>query len=142
MDQIEFDDPEHSTCDCCGKKTTRLTRFVRRDGNAFAVYFVMFTDGHEDSAASVMVGIGDWDDDAVPEDARVAFTYRIWLADDSYQLSVIDPDDSPWDTEYLGRRLPRDEALHHDLLQEVFDLSDHMVRCDQPLIEHLNARVA
>jgi hypothetical protein len=138
MDQIEFEEPEHSVCKCCGKTTTRLTRFVTRDENAYAVYYAAFTADHEDRRASVMVGIGDWgDDDVVPEEGRAAFTFQIWLGDDSYQVSIIDPDDSMWDTTFLGRRIPRAEALTHPLIQEVFDLSDHMVRCDEPLIAFL-----
>ena len=139
MDQIEFEEPQRSICECCGNTTTRLTRFVTRNGNAFAVYFVMFTEEHEDRSAAVMVGIGDWGDDTIPEEARLAFTFRLWLANDSYQVSMIDPDDSPWETTHLGRRLPREEALNHPLIQEVFDLSDHIVKCDQPLVDYLNA---
>ena len=35
--------------------TTRLTRFVTRDGDAHAVYYVEFTEGHEHRRAAVMV---------------------------------------------------------------------------------------
>jgi len=137
MDEIEFDEPETSVCECCGRTSKRLTRFVTRDGGAFAVYYVTFTEGHGDRKAFVMVGLGDWDEDALPEEVRTAFTYEIWLADDAYQLSLIDPDESPWSSTYLGRRLSIAEARAHPLLKEVFDLSDHMVRCDEPLIAYL-----
>jgi len=140
MDEIEFEPPEHTACSCCGRDMTRLTRFVRRDGNAFAVYFVEFTDGHQDCEAFVIVGLGDWgDDDLDPQKARIAFAYRIRPGEASYELSIINVDDSPWSTTYLGRRLTRTEALSHPWLQEIYDLSDHMVQCDEPLIAFLNS---
>jgi hypothetical protein len=37
----------------------------------------------------------------------------------------------------LGRILDRSEALAHDLVAEVFHITDHMVRDDQPLREYL-----
>jgi hypothetical protein len=139
MDSIEFEPPEHTTCDCCGRLMTRLTRFVHRDENAFAVYFVEFTPGHQEREAWVIVGLGEWgDDDVDPEEARTAFAYRIRLGQTSYELSIVDADESPWSTTYLGRRLTKAQALAHPLLQEVFDLSDHMVGCDEPLIAFLN----
>lgn len=139
MDDIEFEEPEFSVCECCGKTITRLTRFVTRNGDAYAVYYVQFTQGLEHRRADVMVGLGEWGDDAlVPEEARIAFTFQLWLGEVSYHVSMIEPDDSPWSTGYLGRRLPLSEALEHPALQQVFDLSDHMVRCDEPLIGFLN----
>jgi hypothetical protein len=138
MNQIEFEEPEISVCECCGRASKRLTRFVTRNGDAFAVYYVKFTEGHDNRKAYVMVGFGDWDDNALPDEARTSFTYEIWLADDAYQLSLIDPDQSPWDTGYLGHRLSAIEARAHPLLQEVFDLSDHIVRCDESLVAYLD----
>jgi hypothetical protein len=137
MDAIEFEEPEYSACACCGRKITNLTRFVTRDENAYAVYYVQFTEGHEGRRAAVMVGLGDWDENALADEARVSFAFYIWPSEDSYQVSIIDPDDSPWTTDFLGRRLVRAEALEHPLLPEVFALSDHVVLCDEPLAAFL-----
>jgi hypothetical protein len=143
MEDIEFEPPETSVCECCGKTTTRLTRFVHKNDNAYAVYFVQFTEQHAPREAFVMVGLGEWGEDEVdPEQVRVAFTYKIWLGETSYNLSIIDADASPWNTNYLGKRLSKDEALAHDRLQDVFDLSDHMTRCDEDVIAFLNPTYA
>jgi hypothetical protein len=142
LDDIEFEAPRHATCACCGRRTTRLTRFVTRDGDAFAVYLVMYTEGHEDRDAWALVGLGRWGEDAPPETGRAAFALRLWLADDSYKVSVVDAEHAPWDTGFLGRRLSREEALQHPWLEEVFALSDQMVVRDQPLIDHLNGRAS
>ena len=137
-DQIEFCEPDQSVCECCGGITTKLTRFVERQGAAFAVYFARFSDNHEDGYVSVLAGFGDWSDGAEPA-ARTAFGFRIWTAEDSYQVGLVDADED-WETDYLGRKLMRDEALTHPLKQELFDLSDHIVECDQPIVEYLNCQ--
>jgi hypothetical protein len=135
-DEIEFAEPSYSTCDCCGGTTTRLTRFVTREGNAFAVYFANFSDNHPDRYVSVLVGFGNWSEDASPIE-RTAVGLRIWTNETSYQVGVVDAGDY-WETELLGKRLTREQALKSEWLQEAFDLSDHIVECDQPVIEYLN----
>ena len=137
-DRIEFEEPDHSVCDCCGGTTTRLTRFVTREGNAFAVYFARFSDNHPDRYVSVLVGFGDWSEDASPSE-RTAVGFRIWTNETNYQVGVVDADDD-WETDFLGKKLTREQALESDWRQEVFDLSDHIVECDLPVIEYLNDR--
>jgi hypothetical protein len=138
-DEIEFEAPETRLCECCGRTLTSLTRFVYRGGDAFAVYYIDLN--HDDCRpiAYGLVGLGEWGDDEIdPEEARVAFAFRLRSGAEAYELSVIDADESPWTTKYLGRRLGREEALQHPLLQEVFDLSDHITRCDAPVIAHFD----
>ena len=50
MIEIELTEPNKSTCECCGGITTSLTRFVYKDGDAFAIYYVTFSDNHPESA--------------------------------------------------------------------------------------------
>lgn len=143
MEDIEFEPPQHSLCECCGKTITKLTRYVRRDGEAYAVYFVQFTEQHAPREAFVMVGLGEWGvDDVDPEQVRTAFAYKLWLGETSYNLAIIDADESPWSTTFLGRRLSRLEALAHANLQDVFDLSDHMTQCDENVIAFFNPPLA
>jgi hypothetical protein len=137
-DAIEFAEPSYSTCDCCGGKTTRLTRFVTREGNAFAVYFANFSNNHADGYVSVLAGFGNWSEDAPPSD-RTAIAFRIWTNESNYQVGVVDAADD-WETDFLGKRLSREQALQSEWLQEAFDLSDHIVECDAPVIDYLNGR--
>lgn len=137
-DTIEFEEPTYSTCDCCGETSTRLTRFVSRDDTALAVYLADFSPGHD--YVSVLASFGGWGgevDEFGPAD-RTAFAFRIWIAADSYQVGFVDPSESGYNTDYFGRILDREEALRHPLRQEAFDLSDHIVECDQPVIEFLS----
>ncbi|WP_441999132.1 hypothetical protein [Microvirga sp. 2TAF3] len=73
MDEIEFEEPQVETCPCCGTTTTRLVRYVTRDGDAFAVYLAAFTSGtgHDPSKTvpdyvSVLVGLGRWGRECYP----------------------------------------------------------------------------
>ena len=137
-DQIEFEDPTFFECDCCGDTTTRLTRFVSREGDAFAVYFAAFTSGHGDFV-SVLAGFGEWGENATPTE-RTAIAFRIWTLEDRFQVGLVDAEEDGWSTDFLGRKLTRAEALESVFKQEVFDLSDHIVECDRPIIEYLESR--
>ena len=137
-DQIEFEDHETHVCPCCGSTVVSLTRFVRREGREFAVYWIDFVKGHQPAEAVAMVGLGDWDEDATPSEARVAFAFKIRSGPEGIATSIVDPKDSPWaDQTPLGRNLSRAEALAHPWLPEVYALSDQMVRRDEVLREHL-----
>lgn len=83
MIEIEFDPPSVSTCACCGKDTVHLTRFVKSDGNAYAVYHLMYTPGHEPDYMSGLISLGKWGESATPAD-RLAFPFRLWKTKDSY----------------------------------------------------------
>ena len=137
-DQIEFCEPAYHDCECCGHRTTRLTRFVTRDGAAFAAYYAHFSDGPDHDDVQLLVGFGPWGEDAPPE-ARSAIAFALWNSEESFNVRVMDAD--CWPTDYLGRRLSRDEALASPWKQEAFDLSDHIVLCDQPIVDYLNSHV-
>ncbi|MCA1621580.1 MAG: hypothetical protein LC795_20370 [Acidobacteria bacterium] len=132
---IDVDEPPATTrCECCGGTTTRLTRFVNRDGDAFAVYYAMFSDDHPEREILLAVGLGDWDDEAPPEDRR-AFALVMRSGEEAYEVTVVDAAESPWrDSAILGRMLDRDEALAHPWIEDVFHITDHMVK-DDPAIK-------
>ncbi len=136
MIRIECEEPTSSLCDCCGNVTVRLTRFVYNDGDARAVYYASFTPGHEEKRLSGLIGIGEWGEDARPED-RVAFPFQIWTNRDNFQVGLTNAADSPWsDVKFLGRVLDRDEALLHPWIKEVFHVTDHMVSDDVAITDY------
>jgi hypothetical protein len=127
---IEFEEPTTEKCDCCGGVTTRLTRFVYKDGDAFAVYYAMFSDKHPDREIKVAIGMGEWGEGSTP-DERKAFAVKIRDGGTQYEVMVVDADESPWqDAEILGRMLDREEALEHPWIEEVFHITDHLVEDD------------
>ena len=128
--EIECDDPVKKTCECCGGTSTTLTRFVYKDGDAFAIYFALFSDNHPEREMSVAVSIGEWGDGTTAED-RLAFALILRCREDQYEVMVVNADKSPWqDAEMIGRMLDRDEALAHPWIEEVFHITDHMVEDD------------
>ena len=110
---------------------------MTREGNAFAVYFARYSNNHPDRYVSLLVGFGDWSEDAAPSQ-RTAIAFRIWTKDANYEVGIVDGDRDDWETNFLGRKLSRDEAFANTWKQELFDLSDHIVECDAPIIEYLN----
>ena len=84
MIRIEFEDQVKERCECCGGTTTRLTRFVYKDNDAFAVYYAMFSDNHtehEIKAAIEYVSVpskaiqAKHPDDAAADDPRKFLAY-------------------------------------------------------------------
>jgi hypothetical protein len=139
MIEIEFEPPSVSTCACCGKDTVHLTRFVKNDGDAYAVYHLMYTPGHELGYMSGLMSLGEWGESATPAD-RLAFAFRLWETKDSYGVGLMDADAARplWgDTTFLGRLLNREEALAHPWREEVFHLTDHIVLEDTEAIAFL-----
>jgi hypothetical protein len=139
MFRIEFESPvETETCKCCGSKTTTLTRFVYKDGDAFAVYFASFVREHSGQPAIATISIGEWGDGTSPDD-RSAFANEIRCATEQYQVAIIDSVRSPWkDAQMIGRTLDRAEPMSHPMLSEVFHLTDHIVGEDEPLKSYLD----
>ena len=137
---LEFE-PEHESgpCECCGGRTTSLTRFVHKDGDAYAIYYAQFSNNHPEHSVLATVSLGPWGEGAVPEQ-RVAFALELRSSQSQYEVAVIDADRSPWrEAKIIGRTLNRDEALKHPMLAEVFHITDHMVLEDMPLKAYLNA---
>lgn len=136
MLEIEFEEPTIELCECCGAETTRLTRFVYQDDDAFAVYYAKFTRGHDKKVVYGLIGLGKWGEGAEPED-RLAFPFRIWTNDEYYQVGLVDREESPWsDATYLGRILDREEALTHPWVKDVFHITDHIVVDDKLITEY------
>ena len=142
MLEIAFEKPTESRCECCGNTTVRLTRFVYRDGNAYAVYYAQFTKQHTEKQVSGLIGLGHWGEDASPEE-RLAFPFQIRADESNFQVGLVNAKDSPWaHVTFLGRILDREEALKHEWITEVFHVTDHMVTDDREITEYFQARGA
>jgi hypothetical protein len=136
---IEFEPARESEpCPCCGGKTTALTRFVHKDGDAHAIYYARFSD-HPERIVLATVGLGEWGEDTTPEQ-RVAFAFELRSAESEFQVGILDAMHSPWrEAKVIGRTLDRAEALAHPLLKEASRVTDHMVSDDTPIREYLSA---
>jgi hypothetical protein len=130
---------ESAPCECCGGKTTLLTRFVYRDNDAHAIYFAQFSYNHPDRVVLATISLGEWGEGTTPAE-RVAFALKMRAAESTYDVALIDAAQSPWkDAVVIGRTLDRVDALAHSRLSEVFHITDHMVVEDIPLKRYLDA---
>jgi hypothetical protein len=137
MLRIEYEEPTESVCECCQNTTVRLTRFVYRDDSAFAVYYAQYTRGHPEKRLSGIIGLGEWGDDDIGPEARLAFPFQIWVNGDNFHVGLVDAADSPWsEVTFLGGVLDRQEALAHPWIDDVFHITDHMVAEDPEIVEY------
>src|ERR1051325_1803353 len=108
MIEIELIEPGVSTCECCNETTTNLTRFVHKDGAAFAVYYAAFSESHAKDGVIGVIGLGDWSEDEKIPPSRVAFAFNLRRDEDVYKVTITDAGKSSWhDVEILGRKLTR-----------------------------------
>ena len=136
MLRSEFEASTESVCECCQNTTVKLTRFVYQDDNAFAVYYAQFTPGHDAKRLSGIIGLGEWGNDELGPESRLAFPFQIWLNGDNFQVGLVDAADSPWrEVTFLGRILNREEALGHKWLDDVFHITDHIVTEDPDVVK-------
>jgi hypothetical protein len=127
--EIEVSEPSVSHCDCCDGLTVRVTGFVCRQGEAFAIYYAEYSNIHPENEIALLVSIGEWGEESVPSQ-RAAFYCRVRPVDDSHQVTLGDVADSPWsDVELIGQKLTRAEALAHPLKTTAFELVD--AACDE-----------
>jgi len=124
-------------CSCCGETSVNLSGFVYRGGDARAVYWAGMTSGHEKRVIEVAVGIGEWGDGTSPDD-RIGFVLTLWAEGSQPNVTIVSPDESRWSTiALIGRILPRDEALRHPLIKEVFHITDHLLTDDPRIRTYL-----
>ncbi len=131
--EIEMSEPKTSRCDCCGGLTVRLTRFVSRDGDAFAIYYATYSNNHADNELAMLVALGAWGDDTSPAQ-RAAFYCRVQPTEDSYEVMLGDADQSPWSgAAIVGQKLSREQALRHPWKATAFEVLDDAFAQDPSL---------
>ena len=126
-----------STCHCCGKKSCVGHGFVYKNDDAYAIYYVGWSNSHPDKKVSMALAIGDWGDSATNDD-RTCFGIEASEGNEEVLFRVIDPNESPWpNTDLLGQMLTRDKGLSHSLLKEVFVIAESVLRGHVALREYL-----
>ncbi len=134
MIEIELTEPKKLICECCGGTMTSLTRFVYKDGNAFAIYHATFSENHFDSGVLGVISLGDWDSDGSSSN-RVGFPFRLWQGEENFNVGITNRDECPWkDSNTIGRILDREEALIHPWIDDVFHITDHITKDDIEIV--------
>lgn len=131
--EIETLEPSAQICDCCGGLTVRLTRFVHRDGDAFAIYYAAYSNNHPQHELAMLVSLGEWGEDSDPTQ-RTAFYCRVRPTADSYEVMLGDAGQSAWgDVDLVGTKLTREQALQHPWKHTAFELLDEAFLKDRSL---------
>ncbi len=131
--ELEMSKPSASRCDCCGGLTVRLTRFVYRDGNAFAIYYAAYSNNHLDSELAMLVSLGEWGEGSDPSQ-RAAFYCRVRPTNDSYEVMLGDAAQSTWrEADITGAKLTREQALGHPWKAKAFEVLDEAFLRDRSL---------
>jgi hypothetical protein len=126
MIEIEFNEPFRSVCDCCDDETTSLTRFVKKHGDAYAVYFGYFVEAHPEQGMTGIISIGMWGDGTSPND-RNAFAFVMWGNFEGYSIQLINAEETPWgNAEIIGSKLTWMEAEDHPWIDEFYQMADEI----------------
>ncbi len=125
------------TCHCCGKPFKSVCGFIKRNGDAYAVYFATLQTGHDDTTVGLTISIGKWwDDTALNERHWILLTVR--PSRTQFDMTIEEPASSRHaNLKPLGIALSRDEALRSDLKEEFFAVADYVVIEDPAVNSYL-----
>ena len=136
--ELEIDpdnEKAYGPCACCGQMTKRVWGYLRRNGETVAAYFVEWTPGHSDRAASFDFICGRWGDDTSADDRQgIAVAFRHIESGPSFM--VINAEDRPLSKSSLvGSAATRDQVLHETLRAITFDMRDAVYFHDNRITE-------
>ncbi|KEQ03219.1 hypothetical protein [Pseudorhizobium pelagicum] len=136
-----FEVPEYGMCSCCGATQLVLTRFAYRDDHPSAIYKAALTTGPHPPVADMVISIGDWSENSSPA-RRVAFAIHMSADTHGINVGIVEPNHISWSGSYWGSVLPRKQALQHEWLPLVFQLTDQIAQRDELLVAFLERRSA
>lgn len=136
--QLEAGESDRPTrCECCGRVSRTVHGFVYKDGDAYAIYYAGWSEGHPERGVTMAVAVGEWDDDSDNSD-RVSVGLEARATESEIQFAVLEPEQSPWaQTDLLGAMCSRSAALAHPVLKEIFEIAEHVVSHDERIADFL-----
>jgi hypothetical protein len=135
--EVEPSGEKRHDCECCGGCSHTVWGYVHEEGGPTrALYYVGWTDGHDDKVVRMTVSLGAWGKGATADDRRaVAVEMRA-------------PEGEPWmgvvdealfdDPDRLGLLLPRGVALESPSLSDLWDVLDAVVVADPRVSEAMD----
>jgi hypothetical protein len=110
--------------------------FVYKNANAHCIYYAGWPT--PEGKISLAIAIGEWGENPNEHDC-ICFGLEVTANESEILFQVIDPVNSPWrDCDLLGEMQPRDHALKSPLLQEVFTVTDTILRSHPALCQYLS----
>jgi hypothetical protein len=128
---IEFNNKVKSfRCPHGGEESMTVWGWVSKENAAHAAYFANLMTGHQEISARPTISIGRWGkEDNLAKRKWVFIEAR--PIPGSYEMMVREPEESLYSGEaILGEVLTRSEALASPLVQESFDVADHIAHND------------
>jgi hypothetical protein len=113
---------KHSRCERCNGTTWMILGYVYADEEPHGIYYVDWCEGpHDHRAAFVTVSLGNYGDQAATGADRLAFCIETRCNG----MALVDQPvhDRP---DFLGRFVPRDEALQGPDLDHLWHVCDHL----------------
>ena len=131
------DEVANKTCDCCGEQYKSVVGFIKRDNDAYAVYFATLQTGHPDITAGLTVSVGKWwDDTALDERHWIYLT--VTPSPETFNFLIEAPGCSPhFDFKPLGVALTREEALSSSIREDLFAVAHYIVEEDPAVNSYL-----
>jgi len=126
-----------SSCDECNLHSFTGHGFIYKNDDAYSVYYAAWSEKDSDLGVSLAIAVGEWDDDSTNE-CRTCFGVEAFENEDQVSFRIIEPNDSPWpSTDLLGSMISRERALNHELLQDIFKISEEVVRNHPTIRDYL-----
>lgn len=137
--QLEAGETDRPTrCACCGSVSRTVHGFIYKEGDAYAVYYAGWSEGHPDRGVTMAIAVGEWGEQS-DASVRVSVGVEARTTASEIQFAVLDPEQSPWArTDLLGTMLTRPTALAHPMLPAIFELAEHIVTNDERVASFLD----
>jgi hypothetical protein len=134
--EIECEEPEITTCECCGDENVVLFRTIH-DGEETKAIYTTTLPSHAGFPVCVLLVIGSLED-GVPATDRFSMTFQIISSEDSYGTSIIEPEDGGWDDIDTATMLTGEEARAR-FSKQIFEFSDLILDRDPVIRSYLDA---
>ena len=131
------DEVTNKTCPCCGEEYKSVVGFIKRDDDAYAVYFATLQTGHAEISVGLTVSIGKWWDDAALDERHWIYL-TIKPSPENFNMRIGEPNGSAHaDFKPLGIALTREEALASSMREDFFAVADYIVDEDPAVKSYL-----
>lgn len=131
------DEASNRTCHCCGEQYQSVAGFIKKDDDAYAVYFATLQTGHPDITVGLIVSIGKWWDDAALDERHWIYL-TVKPSPENFNMRIEEPSCSPHsDFKPLGIALTREEALASSMKEDFFAVADYIVDGDPAVNSYL-----
>jgi len=130
-------DKKPRTCSCCGGDINSAYGFVYKDGDAFSIYQVSWSDAHPEAGIDVALNFAKNGDFENPKKVY-AIGILIKSTEHEYQFSFLNPENSSWSESNLREKMfTRDEALLHPQKSEFFRIAEYIIMNDPRVMDAL-----